>query len=156
MRFGIHKRCYSRLKSVSHSVVSDFFATPWTTAPPGSLVHGMLQARTLEWAAIPFPRVRVKEQHQIKNSVINILLLNWTSDNLRIFSIGKEEFEESEKSIKVFYTNSFFSRISCLLFSTFPFFCVWTRISDLSRVQRIWTAWFHREVTEDTCQCGWL
>ena len=76
MRFGIYKRCYSRVKSVSHSVVSDFLTTPWTVAPAGSLVHGILQARTLEWVAIHFSRVRVKEQHQIENSVINILLLN--------------------------------------------------------------------------------
>ena len=31
--------------------------TPWTVAhPPGSSVHGVLQAITLEWAAIPFSR----------------------------------------------------------------------------------------------------
>ena len=29
------------------------FATPWT---PGSSVHGILQARILEWVAIPFSR----------------------------------------------------------------------------------------------------
>ena len=28
---------------------------PWTS-PPGSFVHGILQARTLEWVAIPFSR----------------------------------------------------------------------------------------------------
>ena len=28
--------------------------TPWTVAPPGSSVHGILQARILEWVAIPF------------------------------------------------------------------------------------------------------
>ena len=32
-------------------------ATPGTAAhPPGSSVHGVLQARTLEWVAIPFSR----------------------------------------------------------------------------------------------------
>ena len=32
-------------------------ATPWTTArPPGSFVHGILQARILEWIVIPFSR----------------------------------------------------------------------------------------------------
>ena len=28
--------------------------TPWTVSPPGSSVHGILQARILEWVAIPF------------------------------------------------------------------------------------------------------
>ena len=30
-------------------------ATPWTS-PAASSVHGILQARTLEWVAIPFSR----------------------------------------------------------------------------------------------------
>ena len=32
------------------------FDAPWTVAPPGSSVHGILQARILEWIAIPFSR----------------------------------------------------------------------------------------------------
>ena len=39
-------------ESVSHSVVSD----PMDYSPPGSSVHGTLQARILEWVAIPFSR----------------------------------------------------------------------------------------------------
>ena len=38
------------------SVISDS-ATPWTVwSPSGSSVHGVLQVRILEWAAIPFFR----------------------------------------------------------------------------------------------------
>ena len=36
----------------SHSVVSDY-VTPWTAARQAP-VHGILQARVLEWVAIPF------------------------------------------------------------------------------------------------------
>ena len=32
------------------------FAIPWTVRPPGSSVHGILQARILEWVAISFSR----------------------------------------------------------------------------------------------------
>ena len=28
--------------------------TPWIVAPPGSSVHGILQARMLEWVAMSF------------------------------------------------------------------------------------------------------
>jgi len=42
------------LLCVSCSVMSDSFATQWTL--PGSSVHGILQARILEWVAIPFSR----------------------------------------------------------------------------------------------------
>ena len=42
--------------SDSHSVVSDP-VTPWALySPPGSSVHGILQARVLEWVAISFSR----------------------------------------------------------------------------------------------------
>ena len=30
--------------------------TPWIVAPPGTCVHGISQARILEWVAIPVPR----------------------------------------------------------------------------------------------------
>ena len=31
-------------------------ATPWTCSPPGSSVHGISQARTLEWVAVSFSK----------------------------------------------------------------------------------------------------
>jgi len=40
---------------ISHSVVSDSCG-PVDCSPSGSSVHGSLQARILEWVAIPFPR----------------------------------------------------------------------------------------------------
>ena len=42
-------------ESVSHSVLSDS-CDPMDCCPSGSWVHGILQARTLEWVAIPFTR----------------------------------------------------------------------------------------------------
>ena len=39
----------------SHSVVSDSYY-PMDCSPPGSSVHGTLQARILKWIAIPFSR----------------------------------------------------------------------------------------------------
>ena len=35
---------------ISGSVMCKSLRPPWTVAPPGSSVHGMLQARLLEWA----------------------------------------------------------------------------------------------------------
>ena len=32
------------------------FATPWTASLPGSSVHGILQARILEWVVMPSSR----------------------------------------------------------------------------------------------------
>ena len=42
--------------SVSCSFVLNSFVTPVDCSPPGSSVHGILQARILEWVAISFPR----------------------------------------------------------------------------------------------------
>ena len=42
-------------ESVSCSVTSDALQ-PWDWSPPGSPVHGIFQARTLEWLSIPFSR----------------------------------------------------------------------------------------------------
>ena len=58
--------CPGKSVSVSHSVVSDS-ATPWTLAAPSSSVRGILQARILEWVAIPFPRgsSRLRDRAQV-------------------------------------------------------------------------------------------
>ena len=41
---------------LSHSVVSDCLWPPMDCSPPGSSVHGILQARIVEWVAYPFSR----------------------------------------------------------------------------------------------------
>ena len=43
--------------SVSHSVVSEpTLCDPMDCSPPGSSVHGILQARILKWVAVPFSK----------------------------------------------------------------------------------------------------
>ena len=42
-------------EGVSHSVVSESL-DPMDYSPPGFSVHGIPQARTLEWVVIPFSR----------------------------------------------------------------------------------------------------
>ena len=44
---------WSEVKSLSRV---QLFVTPWTIARSGSSVHGILQARILEWVAISFSR----------------------------------------------------------------------------------------------------
>ena len=51
------KSFYSvRSGSVSQSVMSDFLETPWTVAHQAPLSTGILQARILEWVAMPSSR----------------------------------------------------------------------------------------------------
>ena len=62
-----------------------FCVNPWTHSPPGSSVHELLQARMLEWVAIPFSRkcvcVFVMELglDSTCNFVDCFLHLNWSS-----------------------------------------------------------------------------
>ena len=44
---------------VSHLVMYDCLRPHGLYSPPGSAVHGILQARVLEWVPIPFSRVCV-------------------------------------------------------------------------------------------------
>ena len=54
---------------VSHSVVSDSLQ-PMDCSPPGSSVHGILQARILEWVAISFSSRSFQPRDQTKVSCI--------------------------------------------------------------------------------------
>ena len=53
---------YIESKSVCPSVVSD--CNPMDCSPPGSSVHGILQARKLEWVAISFSRGFSQPRHR--------------------------------------------------------------------------------------------
>ena len=46
----------SESESVGPLVMSSLFVTPQAVTHQASLVHGILQARILEWVAIPFSR----------------------------------------------------------------------------------------------------
>ena len=52
--FGM--RGYRKCKCVSHSALSDSLQLHGLCSLPGSSVHGILQARILEWVAMPFSR----------------------------------------------------------------------------------------------------
>ena len=54
--------------SDSHSLVSSS-ATPWTNSLPGFSVHGIIQARILEWAAISFLPGRIKVRPEGQSEV---------------------------------------------------------------------------------------
>ena len=56
-------------KVLSRSVVSDSW-DPADYSPPGSSVHGILQARILEWVAIPFSRESSRPSDQTQVSYI--------------------------------------------------------------------------------------
>ena len=57
---------------------------PLDCSPPGSSVHGILQARILEWVAMPFSRGSSQSRHQTCVSY----LLHWQADSLPLAPSG--------------------------------------------------------------------
>ena len=68
--------------------------TPWTVGP-GSSVHGILQAKILEWVAIPFSRG--SSQHRDRTQVSCIASRCFTICASR--EASKEETKEEEAAI---------------------------------------------------------
>ena len=68
-RHGTMLSCFSHVR---------LFATLWTRSPPGSSVHGILQARILEWGAMPFSQPR--------DGTCLLCLLHWQASSLPLAS----------------------------------------------------------------------
>ena len=63
------------------------FAAPMDCSPPGCSVHGILQARVLEWGAMSSPRRSSQPRDQTWVSYIYLLL--WQVDSLPLVPLGK-------------------------------------------------------------------
>ena len=66
--------------SVSCSVMSDSLQ-PTGGSPPGSSVHGILQAKILEWVAMPFSKVSSQPRDQTCISVSPELAVGFFNTN---------------------------------------------------------------------------
>ena len=74
----------SKLLLFSRSVVSDSFVTPWAVVPPGFSVHGISQARILEWVVIPFSRASSRHRDRTRVSCIGQWILYcWATQDAR-------------------------------------------------------------------------
>ena len=105
---GVDKDCVCVCVCVLSCV--RFFMTPWTdNSPPGSSVHGIFQARMLEWVAISYcrfspepkdqthispalsPCLHVSMSHCLCVSMSPHCLLHWQVDSLPLTPPGKPE-----------------------------------------------------------------
>ena len=84
---------WSEVKSFSHVLL---FATPWTVAHQAPLSMGILQARILEWIAMPFSRGSSQPRDQTQVSRIAGRRFNpWaTREALMNERIGVEKFHK--------------------------------------------------------------
>ena len=64
---SLQRHIIKSIKKKSESEVAQSCLTlcdPMDCSPPGSSVHGILQARILEWVAISFPRIKSIHMHK--------------------------------------------------------------------------------------------
>ena len=81
---------------------------PMDCSPPGSSVHGILQARTLEWIAIPFSRRSSQPRDQTQVSCIDRRILYHLSHQERQFpdaysQLTSQELDPTLTSISILY-----------------------------------------------------
>ena len=81
---------------------------PMDCSPPGSSVHGILQARTLEWIAIPFSRRSSQPRDQTQVSCIGRWILYHLSHQERQFpdaysKLTSQELDPTLSSISILY-----------------------------------------------------
>ena len=108
------------------SVVSDF-VTPWTCSPPGSSVHGIFQARILEWVAISYTRAYSRPRDQTHVSCVSCIgrqiLYHWATwaDIQRQWKNPVAYRYGLHTSSRKNYTGANLSLKHCYLFISFPF-----------------------------------
>ena len=78
---------------------------PMDRRPPGSSVHGILQARILEWVTIPFSRASSQPGNQIQVSCL--------ADRFFTFWVAREDLQRSQMNL---------AHSLCTSFQTFPGF----------------------------------
>ena len=97
--------------SVSRPVVSNSLSphvTPWS--PPGSSVHGILEARTVEWMLVPFSRASSQPRDQTQ--VSHRFFTNWAIKEALLLGeiFYKCQFNTvGRQSCSVLFTCNFFS-----------------------------------------------
>ena len=101
---------------------------PMDCSPPGSSVHGILQARVLEWVAMPSSRGVFPTQGSNLPSLISLLL--WqagslplakgtincsleTSEGVKQISLGSCFYSKGAAAVLVYFWTSHFSSDSC-------------------------------------------
>ena len=95
--YSKHPLCFWEVYSLNHisnmdflfsrSVVPDSFCDYMDCSPPGSSVHGILQARILEWVVISFSRASSQPRDQTWVSCTNTQILHcWAAREAPIWA----------------------------------------------------------------------
>ena len=111
-RIGIQEGLLRKGQSVLVAQSCPTLCDPMDCSPPNSSVHGILQARILEWVAMPSSRGSSRPRDRTH---ISLCLLHWQADSLPLLPPGKMEKKGASK-----------------------FVSSWPQISESSQEARIW------------------
>ena len=80
-------------ESESHSVVSN-------SATPDYTVHGILQARILEWVAVPFSRVpsQARDRNQV-SGIAGRFLTSWATTEAHSWFMGRDQNSNRNRNL---------------------------------------------------------
>ena len=96
---------------------------PMECSPPGSSVHGIFQARILEWVAISFS----SSSSQIRDRTHVSCLLHWQADSLPLALTGKSHWHDN--LLMITWTVSLQKEISFCLFFYFRVPNAWVSLT---------------------------
>ena len=94
---------------------------PMDYSPPGSSVHGILKARVLEWASIPFSRGSSQPRVELGSPALQVdsLPSEPPGKNKKLLREGKQEISEGREtrnSIYLDYSSGYISVYICQTF----------------------------------------
>ena len=95
----------------SHSVVFQLFCDPMDYSPQGSSLHGISQARILEWVAISFSRGSFQHRDQIHVSCIDRRILY--NRLTREAPLRYQPYSTSTKGLVFYEQPSYYSSLNC-------------------------------------------
>ena len=90
---------------------------PMDYSPPGSSVHGILQARILEWAVMPSSRGSSRARHRTTKL---LCFLHWQAGSLPVAALGKSCMHSKQRQFYSFFSSlySFYLIFSSALTTT--------------------------------------
>ena len=95
---------------------------PMDCSPPGSSVHGILQARVLEWIAISFSRGSSWPRDWIRVSCIGRrVLYHWATSKVPLITMSRSHFKGKQGCHTSINSQTYMSKITYVYKSKSPF-----------------------------------
>ena len=131
-KFGAFKKAYCYCCSVAQACLTLW--DPMDYSPPDSSVHGISQARILEWVAIPSSRGSSQPRDQTRVSCINSRILYYWATRKPCDEILSDEFSPPFFCIIIYVTNKTLLFSSDITEFSILYYCIIYTVYDCKPV----------------------